>query len=142
MLKDNGGQVSLEYLLIFSISLIILIAFTLPLLEESMNVTFDVSDSIKTKSDLSKIAQAIGMVYGQGQGSKKTVYLDIDKPVKIDVASNHVSSKIKLKNNQQKEIKINIKSNLKTSSFKLSKGEKVFVIEWPINDPNMVIYQK
>ncbi len=141
MMTDSKGQVSLEYLLIFSLSLIILIVFTLPMLEQTMDNTFDVSDSIKVKSDLSKISQAIKEVYGDGQGSKQTVYLDIDKPVKIDITNNHVSSKIKLKNNKQKEIKINVISKLKTKSFKLSKGEKIFVIEWPENSKNMIIYQ-
>ena len=108
-MKENKGQVSLEYLLIFSISLIILIAFTLPLLEDSMNNTFDVSDSIKTKSELSKFALAIKQVYGEGQGSKQTVNLDMVLPVKVDIASNYVSSKIKLKNGENKLIKINVK---------------------------------
>ncbi|WP_405290241.1 class III signal peptide-containing protein [Methanobrevibacter sp.] len=139
---DSKGQVSLEYLLIFSISLIILIVFTLPLLEQSMDNTFDVSDSIKTKADLSKIAQAINEVYGDGQGSKQTVYLDIDKPVKIDITKNHVSSKIKLKNNQQKEIRIEVISKLEKTSFKLSEGKKTFVIEWPENSQNMIIHQE
>ena len=142
MINDKGGQISLEYLLIFSVSFIILIAFTLPLLEESMNYTFDVSDSIKAKSDLSKISDAIRQVYGEGQGSKKTVNLEIDKPIKINIYGSHVSSKIKLKNNQYKEIKINVKSNLKTTSFKVSKGEKVFIVEWPENSQNMIIYLK
>lgn len=142
MIKDNGGQISLEYLLIFSVSLIVLIAFTLPLLEESMDNTFDVSDSIKTKSDLSKMAQAIKQVYGEGQGSRKTVTLDVDKPVRIDITDNHVSSKIKLKNNQYNEIWIDVKSKLETNSFKLSKGENAFIIEWPENSANMIIYEK
>lgn len=138
---DSRGQVSLEYLLIFSMSLILLIAFTLPLLEQSMDNTFDVSDSIKTKEELSKIAQAIKKVYGDGQGSKQTVYLDVDKSVKIDITNNHVSSKIKLKDNKQKEIRIDVISKLKSKSFKLSKGEKTFVVEWPENSKNMIIYQ-
>lgn len=141
-MRDSGGQISLEYLLIFSVSLIILVVFTLPLLEESMNNTFDVSDSIKMKSDLSKLAQAIKQVYGEGQGSKKTVSLYIDKSVKINIVDSHVSSKIKLKNNQYKEIRVNVKSNLETTSFKLAKGEKIFIIEWPENSQNMVIHQK
>lgn len=141
MIKDNGGQISLEYLLIFSVSLIILIVFTMPLLEESMDNTFDVYDSIKTKSDLSKLAQAIKQVYGQGQGSKKTVYLNVEKPVRINIDGNHISANIKLKDNQNKKININIKSTLESNSFKLSKGEKTFVVEWPVNSKNMIIYQ-
>ena len=141
-MMDSRGQVSLEYLLIFAVSLIILIAFTLPLLEESMNNTFDISDSIKTKSDLSQLSQAIKQVYGQGQGARITVSLDIDKPVKIDIDNNFISSKIKLKDNSYKDIKIPVKSKLKTDSFKLSKGKNNFVVEWPVNSEYMIIYKK
>lgn len=142
MMKENTAQVSLEYLLIFSISLIILIAFTVPLLKQSMDNTFDVSDSLKAKSDLSKIAQAIRQVYGQGQGSKQTVTVDSNLPVKIDVANDHVTSKIKLKDGNNKVEKINVKSTLKTDSFKLKKGTHTFVVEWPVGSQTMRIYQK
>lgn len=141
MIRESRGQVSLEYLLIFSVSLIILIAFTMPLLEKSMDATFDVSDSLKVKSELSDLAQAIRQVYGQGQGSKQTVTLDVDRPVKISVANNHISSKLKLKDNDNKEIRIDVKSKLKSDSFKLSKGKTTFVVEWPENEEYMAIYQ-
>ncbi len=139
---DDKGQVSLEYLLIFAVSFIVLIAFTLPLLEGSMSTTFDVSDSLELKSDLSKLSQAIKQVYGQGQGSRIAVDLDINSPVKINIADNYVSSKIMLKNKQYKEIKIPVKSKLKSTSFKLSKGKNTFVIEWPVESENMIIYKK
>lgn len=141
MMRENRGQVSLEYLLIFSVSLIIIIAFTMPLLEQSMDATFDVSDSINVKSELSHLAQAIREVYGQGQGSKQTLTLDMDKSVKINVANNHVSVKMKLKDNKNKEIRIDVKSKLKSDSFKLPKGESTFVVEWPVNEKYMTIYQ-
>lgn len=141
-MMDDKGQVSLEYLLIFAVSLIVLIAFTLPLLEGSMSNTFDVSDSLNVKSDLSKLSYAIKQVYGQGQGSRITVDLDINRPVKINIANNYVSSKIKLNNNQYKEIKIPVKSKLKNNSFKLSNGKNTFVIEWPVESENMIIYTK
>ncbi|MBE6490681.1 MAG: class III signal peptide-containing protein [Methanobrevibacter sp.] len=141
-MMDDKGQVSLEYLLIFAVSFIVLIAFTLPLLEGSMSTTFDVSDSLELKSDLSKLSQAIKQVYGQGQGSRIAVDLDINSPVKINIADNYVSSKIMLKNKQYKEIKIPVKSKLKSTSFKLSKGKNTFVIEWPVESENMIIYKK
>lgn len=141
-MKESRGQVSLEYLLIFSISLIIMIAFTLPFLEKSMETTFDVSESLEAKSDLSKIAQAIRQVYGQGQGSKQSVSVDVNVPVKIDVADNHITSKIKLKNGDNKVVKINVKSKLKTDTFKLNKGRHTFVIEWPVGSENMIINAK
>ena len=55
MIKDNNGQISLEYLLIFAISIAILIVFTLPLTEHVIVDAFDVSDSLDVKNDLEKI---------------------------------------------------------------------------------------
>ena len=141
-MEENRGQVSLEYILIFSISLIILLAFTMPFLQNAMDFTFDVSDSLKAKSDLSEIAQAVSRVYGQGQGSKQTVKIKVDVPVKIDVANNHVTSQIKLKSGDYKTVKINVKSKLKTNTFKLKKGVHTFVVEWPVASGNMIIYEK
>ena len=73
MVRDNGGQVALEYLLIFAVSLILLIVFTMPMVQLAIADTMDVSDTLNAKSDMSKIAQAVEEVYGQGQGSKQTV---------------------------------------------------------------------
>ena len=140
MMLDDRGQVSLEYILIFAVSLIILIAFTMPFLNETMSDTFDVSDSLKTKVDLSKIADAIKQVYGEGEGSKQTVSIDVYKPVKIDISNNQISSKIKLNNNQYKVEKINVHSKLKTDTFKLKKGKNSFVVEWPVGNENMILY--
>ena len=140
MMLDDRGQVSLEYILIFAVSLIILIAFTMPFLNETMSDTFDVSDSLKTKVDLSKIADAIKQVYGEGEGSKQTVSIDVYKPVKIDVSNNQISSKIKLNNNQYKVEKISVHSKLKSGTFKLNKGKNSLVVEWPVGNENMILY--
>lgn len=141
MIKESRGQISLEYILIFAVSLIILIAFTMPLLNESMSNTFDVSNSLKSKSDLSSLAQAIKQVYGEGQGSKQTVILEVDNPIKIDIADNVISSKVKLNNNKYNVEKINVKSKLKANSFNLDKGKNSIVVDWPVGSENMNVYK-
>ncbi|WP_407424128.1 class III signal peptide-containing protein [Methanobrevibacter sp.] len=140
MIKDNEGQVSFEYLLIFAISLIILIVFTMPLLNQTIETTFDVSDSIKVKDDLSKIALSVNSVYGEGQGSKQTVNINSVKPLKVNVASNYLSCNLKLKDNKNKLIKVPCKSNLKSSSINVEKGGCSIVVEWPVGSERMVIY--
>ena len=117
MIGENHGQVSLEYLLIFTISLIILIAFTMPLVNKSMETTLDVSDSLKIKSDLSKIASAIKTVYGEGQGSKQTVNVYVPQSVKVNFESKYLSCNLKLKDKSNKYIKVPYKSNLESSSL-------------------------
>ncbi|WP_405303553.1 class III signal peptide-containing protein, partial [Methanobrevibacter sp.] len=97
MIEDSSGQVSFEYLLIFAISLIILIIFTMPLLNQSIENTFDVYDSINVKSELSKIASSINEVYGEGQGSRRTVNIHAVNSFKVSIDNNYVYSNLKLK---------------------------------------------
>ena len=139
MIKDNHGQISLEYMLIFTISLIILIAFTMPLVNKCMETTLDVSDSLKIKSDLSKIASAIKTVYGEGQGSKQTVNVYVPQSVKVNFESKYLSCNLKLKDKSNKYIKVPYKSNLESSSLTLKKGKNSVVVEWPTGDENMFV---
>ena len=141
-MRDNGGQVALEYLLIFTISLILLIVFTLPLSELTVKNTLDVSDTLDVKSDLSKIAQAVKKVYGQGQGSRQTVDIVSSKDIQVNVANNCVSSTLKLKDGSSKVEKIYFKSTLPKSTLYISKGENSIVIDWPIDSESMQIYSK
>lgn len=140
MIEDNGGQVSFEYLLIFSISLIILIVFTMPLVNQTMATTFDVSESLDVKDDLSKIALSINSVYGEGQGSKQTVSIHAVKPFRVNVAGSYLSCNLKLKDNRDKLIKVPCRSTLEPSSIYFDKGENSVVVEWPVGSENMLIH--
>ena len=137
MIRDNNGQVSLEYLLIFVVSLIILIVFTLPLVDYSMKTTLDVGDSLKVKSDLSDIASAIKTVYNEGQGSKQTVNIQSDKRITVYVESSHLSGS---SDYSSKSIRVACKSNLESSSVNIKKGNNVIIVEWPVGSENMLIY--
>lgn len=141
-MMDNKGQVSLEYILIFTVSLILLVVFTLPLTHVAIENTMDVSDTLDVKSDLSKIAQAIEKVYGQGQGSKQSVHIDSSKDRKINIENNYISSNLKLADSSNKVEKIYFESTLPKSSIYISKGENKITVEWPVNSENMKIYAK
>ena len=140
MLRENKGQISLEYLLIFSVSLIILVAFTMPLLEFEIENTLDVSNSLKAKSDLSKISAAISQVYAEGQGSKQTVHINSDKAVKITIDRDSLSTNLKLNDKSNKVIKTQHSSNLEKSSINLKKGSNFIVVEWPAGSENIQIH--
>jgi uncharacterized protein (UPF0333 family) len=141
MINDDRGQVAMEYILIFAISLILLVVFTLPLAEMSIENTLDVSDSLNAKSELSKLAQAIMKVYGEGQGARQTLHINCPKSLNLNVADSYVSTNMKLKDGSNKLIKVNSKSNLARTSLKLSKGDNVIVVEWPVDGENMEIYK-
>lgn len=141
-MRDSKGQVSLEYLLIFAVSLMVLLLFTLPLTEQSIEDTTDLADALDTKEELSKLTVAIKKVYGEGQGSKQTLKIHSDKNIKITIAQDHISCNLKLKDNSNKQIKEYFTSNLKKSSLAIYKGETIVVVEWPIYSENMLIYKK
>jgi uncharacterized protein (UPF0333 family) len=141
-MMDDSGQVALEYILIFTISLILLIVFTLPLTEESVENTLDVSDTLDAKSNLAKITQAVMKVYGEGQGSKQRVDVVSKQSIKVNIDKDHISSNLKLKDGTSKLINADYNSNLPKSSISLSKGENVIVVEWPVGSENMEIYTK
>ncbi len=142
MMMDNKGQISLEYLLIVTVSLTLLIIFTLPLTQLAIEDTLDVSDTLKIKSDLSEISQAIEKVYAQGQGSKQSVSIDSSKDYRISVSSNFISSNVKLKDSTTKSEKIYFKSTLEKSNLYINKGVNTVIVEWPANSENMQMYVK
>lgn len=141
-MADNRGQVSLEYMLILAISLILLLVFTMPLTELTVQGTMDVSDTMDMKSDLSELSHAIKTVYGQGQGSKQSVNLIVKKSVNINIDQNHVSCNLKLKDGSTKTVNVYYTSNIKKTSIPLSKGSNTIVVEWPVGNYNMRLYKK
>lgn len=142
MITDESGQVSLEYILIFAISLMILMLFTLPLAEESIKNTMDISDSLNAKSEMSEISNAIRQVYGEGQGSKHTINMNLNKKIKVTITDKYVSCNLKLRSNSNKQIKEYYNSKIKKTSITLNKGENILVVEWPMNSENIIAYKK
>lgn len=142
MMMDDRGQVALEYLLIFAVSLILLIVFTLPLTEKSVENTLDVTDALNAKSNLAEISQAVKQVYGEGQGSKHSVNVISKQSVKVNIGEDYLLTNIKLNDGTYKLIKVNHNSNLAKSSIYLSKGENTIIVEWPVGSENMKIYTK
>ena len=142
MIREDKGQIALEYLLIFAFSLMLLIVFTLPLTEIVIEDTFDVSDSLTVKSQLVEISQAIKQVYGEGQGSKHTVTIISSKSITFNIGNSFISSNLKLKDGSKKNLKVSYKSTLAKSNIPITKGVNKIIVEWPIDSENMRIYKK
>lgn len=140
-MMDSNGQVSLEYMLIFAVSLILLVAFTLPLTDLTIQNTLDVSNSLDVKSDLSKLSNAIESVYGQGQGSKQSVNIISKDSHRIDVSDSHVSCRLRLNDGTSKLVDVDCNSNLKRTSIPIGKGTNTIIVEWPVGSENMKIYE-
>ena len=142
MIKEDKGQVSLEYLLIFAVSIILLIAFTLPLAEIGLEKTLDVSNTMNAKGELSKLSNAVSQVYGEGQGSKHTIYMNLDKSIDVKITNSYLSASYMMKDSKTKEFKLYHNSNLNSGSLFLDKGENKIIVEWPINSEQMTLYKK
>ena len=142
MIKEDKGQVSLEYLLIFAVSIILLIVFTLPLAEIGLEKTLDVSNTLNAKGELSKLSNAVSQVYGEGQGSKQTIYMGLDKSINVKITNSYLSASYMMKDSKTKEFKLYHNSNLNSGSLFLDKGENKIIVEWPINSEHMIIYKK
>lgn len=93
MLKENNGQIAVEYLFIFAIALIILTIFTLPLASLAIDKTTDVSDAVNVKSQMYKIAGGINQVYGEGHGARQTVNLEMIKAL-MSISTKNISQSV------------------------------------------------
>jgi uncharacterized protein (UPF0333 family) len=70
---DENGQASVEYVLLSMIFLIILGSVTIPLISNSIDSSMDVSDTSNVNSAVNSIANAVGVVYANGPGAKRTI---------------------------------------------------------------------
>ena len=141
-MKDNNGQVSLEFLMLFSIFLLFLITFTLPLTETSIKNNLELEEAISIKYELSKLANGITQIYNQGQGSKKTIILDLKHPISITINNNSIWTRFFTSDLNYKYIKFDILYNGVSKTLTFDKGINKIIISWPINSEGMIIDKK
>ena len=139
MLREDKGQVSVEFMLIFAISLIILIVFTLPLADSAIGNTLDVANTLKVKSDMYEISSAVSQVYAEGQGSKRSVIIFSDSNIRITADKKCLSADLRLNDDSHKLIKSGHNSNLGNSLINIKKGKNIVVVEWPAGNEKMSI---
>ncbi|MDR1819483.1 MAG: class III signal peptide-containing protein [Methanobrevibacter sp.] len=139
MIKDNKGQLSVEYLLIFLISILILIAITLPTLEFGISNSLDMMNIIKTKSEIVKITEAINTIYSNCIGSKKTVIIDIPKDTTLYFSFKSVYFDYLLSDGNMKRIYLNCDYPDLTNTITLSKGINKINVEWSVNNDKIEV---
>ena len=96
---DSRAQVSLEYLLIFLISLSILSMFSIPLIEDTVSDVNDIKKSMDIKNTLIELSNNVNLVHASGYGSKKTISMNIPC---------NMNSYCVLSDNTKKEIEVEI----------------------------------
>ncbi|MCC7553205.1 MAG: hypothetical protein KO202_01750 [Methanobacteriaceae archaeon] len=127
---NEKGQLSLEFLLIFSLFLIFLITFTLPLTEESIKNNIEIEDAITTKYEILKLVDAINNLYNQGEGSKKTIFINLNKDTFVDIKDGTLKY-----NNKEFTLNNNI-----SESLYLKKGLNKITVSFPVNSETIELY--
>lgn len=140
-LKSNKGQLSIEYLFIFIISLTLITVILIPLISSSLDYAIDVTHTYNTKAELSEIVNGINEVYASGSGSKRTILLTMPEDCVLSFSSNGVNTNLKLSDDKIKNIKLNVEDNsLNNPPIQLKKGYNKLCIEWPENTSDIIIY--
>ena len=140
MIIDKKGQLSLEYVLSSMIVILIISLISVPILLTTMDYSNDIIDSINAKSELSKITDAIDFCYASGKGSKRIVYVDLNRNVDIrlynDGNKGFASIDLNLSDNS-KEITSSFAYNALNENIHLSKGFNKITVIWD-EDSNMI----
>ena len=132
----NKGQLSLEYVLSSMIVILIISLISIPILLTAIDFSNDIMDSINSKSELSKITDAIDFCYASGKGSKRTVLVDFNRNVDIriynDGKNGLASINLNLSGNSE-EITSNFDYNGLNENIHLSKGFNRIAVKWDEN---------
>ena len=140
---DAKGQLSVEYLLLTLVFLIIIGSVTIPLLViPAINASLDVSDTSQVSASINSITNAVGIVYANGPGSKRTI--NVFFPSNGTLAYNAENSTIYMNvgllsqnntnnntNNKTIDANVPIAVNINTATSKgVSKGNYNVTVTW------------
>ena len=137
--NDNKGQMSIEVIFLFAISIMILIAFTIPISQIAIENNLDVLNSLNTKLDTSKLANSIDSVYTQGSGAQQVVTIETNNDFNVFIKSKQIYSEITLHDGKLKKFSQNHKADNVISNLKMEKGVNKVLISWPEDSKNIVI---
>ncbi len=140
MIIDNKGQLSLEYVLSSMIAILIISLISIPILLTAMDYSNDIIDTINSKSELSKITDAIDFCYASGKGSKRIVLVDFNRNVDIrfynDGKKGFASISSNLSDNA-KELTNSFDYSGLNENIHLQKGFNRIAVKWN-EDSNMI----
>jgi uncharacterized protein (UPF0333 family) len=144
---DVKGQVSVEFLFLVLIIIIIIGTVTIPLIGNAIDSSFAVSDTSDVSAAVNSIANAVGIVYSNGPGSKRTVNVYFPASSTLQVSGQTLQMPVNYANNTavkvngtQKVINSNLPySNLNIQNPSVSKGNYKVTVEWLNNNPNIKI---
>ncbi|AGN16711.1 hypothetical protein [Methanobrevibacter sp. AbM4] len=139
VLKEENGQMSFEYLLLFIISLILINVFILPMISTSIDSIDDLNTAYNTKSQMEELVTGINQVYASGSGSKRTVYLNMKKDSQIDINNGILTSDVLLSDNSYKKVEVRSNDLSLNNRITLNRGLNRVIIEWKGNSSQIEI---
>ena len=101
---DENGQASVEYVLLSLVFLIILGSVTIPLVSKSIDSSMDVSDTSNVNAAVNSIANAVGVVYANGPGAKRTINVYFPVSGTMSTSNNVLTMPVTLSNGTNKNI--------------------------------------
>ena len=101
---DENGQASVEYVLLALVFLIILSSVTIPLIGKSIDSSMDISDTSNVDSAVNSIANAVGVVYANGPGAKRTINVYFPADGVLTTTNNVLTMPVTLSNGTNKNI--------------------------------------
>ncbi|OED29857.1 hypothetical protein [Methanosphaera sp. WGK6] len=107
---DKYGQIAVEYLLIFIISMIILSIISIPLCIDEIDDISDIKNTVEVKNTLIELSNNVRMIYSSDYGSSKVISIKCPVDMKIYyrlVSGNHyLYSYVDLSDDETKEVRV------------------------------------
>jgi uncharacterized protein (UPF0333 family) len=127
---DVKGQVSAEYLLLALVFLIIIGSVTVPLVGSSISSSLDISSTSDVSAAINSITNAVGVVYANGPGAKRTVNVYFPIPGTLNYASNAIQMQVPLQSGGNKLISSNVPIAVTIAGGTVGKGNYNAQVAW------------
>lgn len=136
---DNKGQLSVEVLFLFAISIVVLIVFTIPLGHLAISNTLDIVNVLNAEAEINQLANGVDMVYCQGAGAKRVETIELNKDLTVFVKPKYLSGDIVFGDGNIKRISENHKATNVFSNLYLSRGINKVLISWEEDSSNIIM---
>ncbi|MBZ2165388.1 hypothetical protein [Methanobacterium spitsbergense] len=134
---DVKGQVSAEYLLLALVFLIIIGSVTVPLVGKSIDSSNDISDTSNVDAAINTITNAIGVVYANGPGAKRTLNVYFPTDGQLTYNNKNLQMPVTLSNGTSKTISSSVPYDVTLSTNTISRGNYNVTITWPTSQSSI-----
>lgn len=139
---DIKGQASAEYLLLALVFLIIVGSVTVPLIGKSIDSSLDVSDTSGVSASINSITNAVGIVYANGPGAKRTinVYFPASGTLVYNAANSTLLMVVPVSStNTNKTIDANVPIAVNIVNATVNKGNYNVTVTWPVGSSPITV---